>query len=595
MVSRVQRQRMWMVLAVVCLCAVLIFPLAVQAEDNGENFSDVSGHWAVKVIDKWAAQSLIGGYPDGTFRPAGNITRAEFITMVNKAFGYSAQSTVNFTDVKPSNWFAGEIAKAQAVDYIKGYQDGTMRPNNLITRQEAAAVITRIMKLTDNTGAAARFIDAEKLPAWSKGSVGAIEAAGYMGGYPDGTFNPFKPITRAESVSMLDRVAGVIYNTSGKYGPETGTETVEGNITIAAGDITLRNTVVQGTLHLTAGIGDGNVWLDNVKVTGTTVISGGGEHSVVADNNTELNKVIAERQDGKLRIEVKNGSRIGTVILRKNANLVQPQVTTNAFGEVIIEVPEGETVELAGGFDSISVQTPGVKINIATGSKIGQMDIVSGANGATVDLAAGSTVSTLNFNAAAVVSGTGSITTANVDVPGVSIEQKPEKLVLTEGTSAVVDGKEVKESTTTKPSTGGSGGDRTPPTVTGATVVIGGQPYTAYINADGKSGSIDLSKLDPKAKITRGTIKVSENCRSLTIIVPVEEFSSRDLAITQENLTPEGKDLDVIEYLKALDPEKDGVSLSKLEQVFGKFFTLKGNLVDTAGNTSEVSLTITLP
>ena len=88
------------------------------------SFRDIAGHWAEKGIKVWTARQLAGGYPDGTFRPDSPITRAEFLTLVNRAFGYTVAGQATYSDVAETDWFAGEIAKAAAVGYLGGYPDG---------------------------------------------------------------------------------------------------------------------------------------------------------------------------------------------------------------------------------------------------------------------------------------------------------------------------------------------------------------------------------------------------------------------------------------------------------------------------------------
>ncbi|HBC93168.1 MAG TPA: hypothetical protein DCZ10_09810, partial [Pelotomaculum sp.] len=169
--------------------------------------SDISGHWAEKQIEDWISQSLASGYPDGTFQPDSLITRAEFMALINRAFGFTGEAPINFQDVQSTDWYAAEVAKAIAGGYISGYGDGTIRPNDNITREEAAAMLTRICKLEtpDNIDdKIAGFIDSAKIQ-WSKAAVASVAAMGYMTGYPDQTFQPGKPVTRAEAISTLDR------------------------------------------------------------------------------------------------------------------------------------------------------------------------------------------------------------------------------------------------------------------------------------------------------------------------------------------------------------------------------------------------------
>ncbi|MFZ5632937.1 MAG: S-layer homology domain-containing protein [Bacillota bacterium] len=90
--------------------------------------SDIAGHWAGKQIGDWISKGLASGYPDGTFKPDNTITRAEFVTLANKAFGFNQSVQTDFSDVKSADWFAAEVAKAGAAGYVSGYEDGTYGP-----------------------------------------------------------------------------------------------------------------------------------------------------------------------------------------------------------------------------------------------------------------------------------------------------------------------------------------------------------------------------------------------------------------------------------------------------------------------------------
>ena len=151
--------------------------------------SDIAGHWAESVITQWQSKGLIQGYEDGTFKPGNTITRAEFVTLMNNAKGFWSEGSINFSDVKNGSWFYSAVARAVAAGYVKGYSDGSFKPNNTITRAEAAVMIANTAKLSANEAGAYRFTDIGSIPAWARGSVGAVVAAGYMTGYPDGSFD----------------------------------------------------------------------------------------------------------------------------------------------------------------------------------------------------------------------------------------------------------------------------------------------------------------------------------------------------------------------------------------------------------------------
>ncbi|MEW6697476.1 MAG: fibronectin type III domain-containing protein [Bacillota bacterium] len=186
------------VLLILCILLAFSGPAAAQP-------SDITGHWAERQIADWVSKGLAGGYEDGRFKPDNLITRAEFMALANRAFSFTNAAQINFMDISPTDWHAKEVAKAMAAGYISGYEDNTIRPDNEITREEAAAMLYRICKLTTgNFEVLSDFADADSIQ-WSKAAVASAVAAGYMKGYPDQTFQPARPITRAEAISTMDR------------------------------------------------------------------------------------------------------------------------------------------------------------------------------------------------------------------------------------------------------------------------------------------------------------------------------------------------------------------------------------------------------
>ena len=125
---------------------------------------DIDGHWAELQIEYMMSKDIVGGYPDGTFKPGNTITRAEFMKIVNHAGGFTAAGAKTFTDVSAADWYAPEVAKAAAAGYISGYPDGSMRPNANSSRQEAAMMIAKVSQL-DGSAAAdlSKFSDAAEI------------------------------------------------------------------------------------------------------------------------------------------------------------------------------------------------------------------------------------------------------------------------------------------------------------------------------------------------------------------------------------------------------------------------------------------------
>lgn len=227
------KKKLWLSLI---LCVALLVSMSSYALAAG--FSDLTGHWAESQISQWADKGLTGGYADGTFKPNKEVTRAEFVALVNRAFAIPAGGTTSgFSDVKAEQWYFGEVVNAKAASYIGGYSDGTFRPNQTISRQEVASILVRLLKLQPTSEGTSQFADAARIQDWSRNSIGAVVKSGFMKGFPDNTFQPLKSITRAEAVVALDRAL------SGSGVIPVGSNGIEGTVTFNGKSV--NNAVVQ--------------------------------------------------------------------------------------------------------------------------------------------------------------------------------------------------------------------------------------------------------------------------------------------------------------------------------------------------------------
>ena len=165
---------------------------------------DIKGHWAYDSIKQFIEKGYINGYEDKTFKPNNSITRAEFVRIVNKVFNFTEQGKENFKDIEIGAWYYADICIGVNAGYINGYEDGTFRPNEAITREEAASIISTITNLYGNSNL--KFVDDNKIASWAKSSVYALAEAKIMTGYEDNTFRPKNKITRAEAVATLSRI-----------------------------------------------------------------------------------------------------------------------------------------------------------------------------------------------------------------------------------------------------------------------------------------------------------------------------------------------------------------------------------------------------
>ena len=151
--------------------------------------------------------AYIVGYPDGNVKPSGNITRAEVATIFFRLLteevrtANSTQSN-SLSDVSRGQWFNHAISTLSSMGIVKGHNDGTFAPDDPITRAEFAAIAARFDD--KNTDTSSNFSDIAS--HWAKDEIGIAANKGWINGYPDGTFRPNQYITRAEAMTLVNRV-----------------------------------------------------------------------------------------------------------------------------------------------------------------------------------------------------------------------------------------------------------------------------------------------------------------------------------------------------------------------------------------------------
>ena len=169
-----------------------------------EAFSDVpSSAWYYNNVMQAAANGIVSGYPDGTFKPGNSVTRRDFAIMLTQMLGVSNDGTAvsPFIDVD-DDYGVVSIAYCKAHNIISGYDDGTFKPDATITRQEAASMIVKAMGVSK--ASEELYPDDSTIAGWAKDAVYKAKAAGLMKGYEeDGTFRPTGKITRAEAASIM--------------------------------------------------------------------------------------------------------------------------------------------------------------------------------------------------------------------------------------------------------------------------------------------------------------------------------------------------------------------------------------------------------
>lgn|GEM_PF-2248784 len=173
----------------------------IATVETGRTFSDVAYNaWYDAFIKTLVERKILSGYTDGKFRPDASVTRAEFAKMICLAMGWSLEvpAGASFSDVDAAGWSYRYVETAVARGAIAGYPDGTFRPARGVTRAEVAAILARILNLPASSGSLTDISS-----HWAKSFISSCVRANIVSGYSDATFKPDNTATRAEAAKMV--------------------------------------------------------------------------------------------------------------------------------------------------------------------------------------------------------------------------------------------------------------------------------------------------------------------------------------------------------------------------------------------------------
>jgi hypothetical protein len=215
---------------------IALFGLALSVQMAGipvmaAIFQDVQGNWAGNAIQDLSSQNIITGYPDGSFRPNGNITRAEFSAVMVKALGLNASATgaQTFNDVPSNNWAYPAIESVRSAGLVSGYPGGLFAPTRNLTRAEAIAILSNASRMPMPNDAAvnqilAGYRDSGSIPGWARPGVAAAIQAGIYASNPGqgNAINPTQPASRADVAAMVENLRSRLNLANGNQAPQPG-------------------------------------------------------------------------------------------------------------------------------------------------------------------------------------------------------------------------------------------------------------------------------------------------------------------------------------------------------------------------------------
>ncbi len=408
------------------LAALLSAALMLCAVPSALAANDISGHWAEKYITYLNQEGIINpNATTGKYSPTDEVTRAEFMRYINRAFHFTETTDISYEDVTPSSWYYETVRIATKYGYIAGIGNNMMMPDGFVTREQAATIIGRLYKTTTGnavTPSQLSFTDKNEIGTWSAGYIYDAVQKGYLVGRPDGSFGPQDTITRAEIARILYAYLGTsLSEANGSYTSLDLRDDVE-NATISEGCI-LSNAEIGGDLYITEGLGSERVVLSNVSIGGTLVISGG---NVTLEDVEAPEVIVASSMNRLVEVTATGNTNVAEMKVQSNASLTETALDASAggFSDVVLEGNESTTLTLA--------------------CDIWDLDMESNS---TVTLANSGNINTLNMGKGGTVNGYGTIGMANITANGAVLGFAPKAYNLASGMAVTIDGKLVRTNT----------------------------------------------------------------------------------------------------------------------------------------------------
>ena len=294
------------------LSLILAFAMAVSLFTVGASaaeptYGDTAGHWAEASIERWSGYGIIQG-SNGKFDPDGQLTCAQLATILARLLKLPAAKDAGFIDNPADAWYYDAINRCAAAGILKGNGDGTVTPNASITRERAMVMLGRALGIEpiENPNLT-QFTDGAQVASYARGMLAALIRAGIVGGVTADQLAPQNNITRAATVTILDRAIGTYADKAG----ETVNANGKGIVLAVADDVTITGEVNK----LLVPANDIEVTVKGSKNIDDITVS--GDNSKVILDNASADNVTLDGE--KSAVETKNGAKIDNVIVTENA------------------------------------------------------------------------------------------------------------------------------------------------------------------------------------------------------------------------------------------------------------------------------------
>lgn len=245
-------------------------------------FEDTKGHWAEKVINQWQYYEIVKGVGKKEFKPNEYVTRRDFAVVIDRLFKFYELGVNSFKDLELDQYYTLPMLRLHAAGIM--YGDGeNIRPHSYITREEAVTMLCRAFGI-DTINVTTGFKDDSSISPWAYPSVATFKSYGYVAGY-NGFFNPKGNLTRAEMITIIDRLISAYYKETGRY-----TNVYKGNGFISTGGVVIRNSNIDGNIYIVHGARSGQVNIENSIVNGKVIVQA-ADSRVIFTGETSVDEV----------------------------------------------------------------------------------------------------------------------------------------------------------------------------------------------------------------------------------------------------------------------------------------------------------------
>lgn len=601
------------ILAISLALSMLLGTVSVAAADVSD-FSDMPDNFATDSLLAAVENGLLSGNTNGEIMPYDNLTRAQMATILVRAFGGEDSADLSaFADVSSSAWYYDDLSSAVAMGIFQGNGDA-MNPDDAITRQQAFVVLARAFALGEgDTSLLDAFDDGDQVSDWATAEVAAMVATGYVQGNGTNLY-PNDTISRQEFAVVMDRMVETYISDAGDY-----TDLTDGSVMVNTPDVTLSDLTINGDLILGDGVGDGDITLDNVIVTGHMVVRGGGMNSIIITGDSEVQGTVkVAKVNGEVRVSVEGNASVGVIYVNDGLDDI---IVEGAFESLVVDyssivyavnatietidvhteeatviLSEGTTVGTATihetatnaqiileddtAVGTITVSGADATVTVEDGAAVETVVITETATDATIEVEDGATIETVEAAAeGTTVTGEGTVESVTVTADNTTVETEGTEVEVADDVSGTTAGGEdvnagtttTTESSSSSSSSSGSSTKYLSNYISGMTftVTAGGTGYSDTDSTSAYKTTVDLTEASGSDSVTGG--EITANSTLSGIVFTPTGGESFDV----------GTEYGITEFLGMVsDSEETSITVNALETLVSNYATAEDSAIE---------------